>query len=231
MDHVFLDFEMNPISRSHKEARQVVRGEIIEIGAVKLDSDYLLTDRYSAYVKPALCGIAPHIVTLTGITDQKVAGASPLSEALEAFVRWIGPDSVRIYSWSDSDKKQLTRECQLKELPLPRVFRRWMDFQRIYTRLLGLSRRSRLSLSNAVGSVENDFEGKQHSAMADAENAASLLTLVKDREAFARRSKIIRELMDGDSVAATTLGDLYGDLFAQYITSRREAAPEEAATV
>ena len=92
-----------------------------------------------------------------------------------------------------------------------------MDFQRVYTRLVGLSRRSNLSLHNAIGSVEQKFEGRQHRAVDDAEMAASLLTLVKDKEAFAERTRIIHEVFKPATPKGTgsTLGDLLAGAFAQ----------------
>ena len=85
-----------------------------------------------------------------------------------------------------------------------------MDFQRVYTLLLGLSRRSPLSLKNALGASDTDFSGSQHSAVADAENSASLLTLVKDKEAFQERTKVILQVMGKvEEPAGTTLGDLF----------------------
>lgn len=224
MTHIFLDFEMTPIPKKNKEARAIAAREIIQIGAVKLSDDYEVTGRYCHFVKPELSSVNPKITQLTGITDADVADASTLETVLADFADWIGLAPVRIYSWSGSDKKQIRQECALKKLILPRVFRRWMDFQRIYTRLLGLSRRSKLSLTNAIGSVESAFEGQQHSALSDAENAASLLMLVKDRDAFERRSKIVRELMGKQSTHATTLGDLFGDVFSQYIETPADEA-------
>ena len=43
---------MNPIPRDFREAREIARAEIVEIGAVKLDREYRLVDRYSRFVKP-----------------------------------------------------------------------------------------------------------------------------------------------------------------------------------
>lgn len=210
MEHIFLDFEMNPIPRENTEARAVVLSEIIEIGAVRLDENYQLTDRFSLHVRPVLNVVQPGITALTGITQADVEKAPLLEEALHQFTDWIGEKPVRIYSWSNTDEKQLLRECRLKEIELPRQFRRWMDFQRIYTRLMGLSRRNPLSLTNALGASEGSFSGSQHSAVADAENSASLLALVKDKEAFAERTRIVRQLMGkGEEPAGATLGDLF----------------------
>lgn len=212
MQHIFLDFEMNPISRENTQARAVVLSEIIQIGAVRLDEEYQLVDRFSLNVRPELNQVQPNITALTGIVQADVENAPLLADALDQFADWIGPGPVRIYSWSDTDRKQLLRECQLKGLTVPPPFRRWMDFQRIYTRLLGLSRRSPLSLKNALGATDADFEGSQHSAVADAENSASLLTLVKDKEAFQERTRVIMEVMGkSETSSGTTLGDLFGD--------------------
>lgn len=218
MKHIFLDFEMNPIPRKNKEAREVVQSEIIEIGAVKLDENYQQIDRYSCYVRPELNDVTRNITLLTGITNNDVKNAPLLKDALEQFLDWIGDDSVRVYSWSDSDKKQLLSECKLKGLytdKMAKPFRRWMDFQKIYTRLVGLSRRSGLSLKNAMGTVDQDFSGAEHRAVDDAENSASLLTLVENPEAFQERIKVITQLFGGNAKEeATTLGDLFGDAFA-----------------
>ena len=203
--HIFLDFEMNPIPRSYRSERSLCRAEIIEIGAVRLDEDYTLTDRYSAFVRPTYGPIEPHITELTGITDEAVSAAPSFREALDLFGAWIGTERARIYSWSLSDLRQLRSECQLKEVPLPEgLCHRWMDFQRIYTHLVGLSERNALSLRNAIGAAESNFDGEAHRAVQDAENSASLLILVKKGD-FAARTQKLRESLHPTST--TTLAD------------------------
>ena len=216
MQHIFLDFEMNPIPRENREARAIVLGEIIQIGAVKLNEDYQLTDRFSLNVRPEYSPIIPHIAELTGIKQSDVDDAPLLRDAIDQFTAWIlegaelGDGKVRIYAWSNSDWRQFSGECKLKNIPIPKCYNRWMDFQRVYTRLMGLSRRNPLSLTNALGASSGSFTGSQHSAMVDAENSASLLTLVKDKEAFAERTRIVRQLMGKEETpSGSTLGDLF----------------------
>ena len=43
---------MNPIGRDQKEARRICKGEIIEIGAVKIDEDGNEISSYKEYVLP-----------------------------------------------------------------------------------------------------------------------------------------------------------------------------------
>ena len=207
--HVFLDFEMNPIPRQFKRERGVVRSEIIEIGAVKLDAAYETIDRYSAFVRPEYAPITSRITQLTGITDETVADAPLLAEALERFGAWIGTAKTRIYSWSESDIRQVVGECRLKGLELPEgLTHRWMDFQRVYTRLVGLSQSNPLSLKNAIGAAETTFDGEAHRAVQDAENSASLLVLVKKGD-FKERTRVLRESLrpqTGYSVADSAGG-------------------------
>lgn len=216
MFHVFLDFEMNPIAKSNKEARAIVRNEIVEIGAVKLDDSYHQIDRFSCYVCPELNFIERKITKLTGIRQQDIEKAQTLPCALMEFTKWIGQAPVKIYSWSESDKIQLMTECQLKKISVPRQFRRWMDFQRVYTRLMGLSEKNCLSLKNAIGAVDQNFQGEQHRAVNDAENAASLLTLVKNKKEFQERTQILSNVFSDSKSSATTLGDIFGSLLAEY---------------
>jgi len=195
--HIFLDFEMNPIPWSFPVERKICRREIIEIGAVKLDQNYELVGRYSAYVKPAYGTISPRITQLTGITDQAVETAPAFTEAMALFAAWIGDTRARIYSWSRSDLIQLWDESWLKESELPwQLNQRWMDFQAVYTRLIGLSSRQPLSLKNAVGSADYVFGGEAHRAVYDAENSASLLKLVKAGKLKERTEAIWQLLHD-----------------------------------
>lgn len=220
--HIFLDFEMNPIAAANRNPDDPVRHEIIEIGAVRLDESYRLVERYDRFVRPERNTITKKITALTGITQDDVENAPILADAIEEFAEWIGEGPVRIYSWSDTDRSQLFGECDLKDIYIPDPFFRWMDFQRVYTRLVGLSRRSNLSLQNAMGSVEQTFEGRQHRAVDDAEMSASLLALVKDKEAFAERTRIIQQVFKPATASGTgsTLGDLFAETFAKLKTER-----------
>ncbi len=181
MTHIFIDLEMNTIEKENRQPDQAVKHEIVEIGAVKLDNDFNIIDEYISYVKPQINGIAENCTMITGITNEMVSSAPPFNVAILDFISWIGDDDCfTIYSWSNTDKRQLLGECELKNVfddEIPNPFVNWIDFQKVYSKILGIEQV--LSLGNAMSSAGLELVGNRHSALADAQNATALLSLVK----------------------------------------------------
>ena len=137
--HIIVDFEMNPISKENVEARNILYSEIIEIGAVKLDSHKCVVDQFSILVKPQYNEeIALFVTKLTGIDVGAVKKACGFEQALSKFSEWIGHKKTRMYSWSNTDLIQLRRECTYKNIRIPENMIRWMDFQVVYPKVMGL---------------------------------------------------------------------------------------------
>lgn len=212
--HVIIDLEWTPIPKICKEEREICRHEIIQIGAVLLDANYRKISTFSTYVKPRYAShIKTNVTKLTGITDADLLNAPDFKEAMEKLSAWIGNGKrTRVYSWSDTDLYQIEDECFLKEVPVPDCMNRWMDFQRVYGRLIGY--RHQLSLKNAVISANGQFSGLQaHSALYDAMATAELLIMVTSKTEFEKNTRHIRDLLIPQK-CTTTIGELYGDRLA-----------------
>ncbi len=214
MYHVVIDLEMNPVSREFREIRRKMNDEIIEIGAVKLDENFAQISEFQCYVKPQYGSIRKNIVTLTGITDEKVADKENFAPAFMKFVEWIGnnDEDVTVYSWSMSDLKQIKSECRVKltDFDTAALAARWVDLQKEFDDRLGLS--SSLALKHALGAMDHRFEGKQHTALADAINTGAILILMQDEEKFRRTMQPVIELFQHQEELSASIGDLCPEL-------------------
>ena len=194
MVRVFIDLEMNMVDQKNTELRAKLPHEIIEIGAVKLDENCCVVDRFRSYVRPRHnASVHWSVARLTGITTKELKKADYLEDVMPRFVEWVGVnESVRLYAWSNSDQAQVERECTFKNLWTPQmrsIFAHWTDFQRVFSRMVGY--RNGMSLSRAVEYMGLSFDGEKHDALSDAENCARLLALMQDETEFARRKELV----------------------------------------
>ena len=212
MKHVVVDLEMNPVDREYKDIRKKLSGEIIEIGAVRLDENYQQEDKFRCYVLPEYGAIRKHITELTGITQEMVAGSAHFGEAFKSFVEWIGEGETKIYSWSMSDIRQLRKECHLKlaEFDTAWLDGRWVDLQKAFDDRIGLH--NSLALKHALGAMNKDFEGTAHTALDDAINTSAILALMQDDEEFQRVMKPVMDVLRPKAELETSIADLCPEL-------------------
>ena len=210
MAWVFMDLEMKPVDKQFRRERDICRQEVIEFGAVKLGEDMTETDSFRALVKPALGEIPPRYAQLTGITNDMVAEAPDFETVLGQFAAWC-EDAETVYAWSGSDLDQLRGEVKMKgiDFPLEALAGKWADFQKIFTRAVGLKRE--LSLEQAVNIANINFEGHQHDALWDARNAAELFRIYRDEGRFNAVIGPLREAVNPKKQTSFTLADALGD--------------------
>lgn len=214
MFHIFVDFEMNVIDKAYREQRMICKREIIEIGAVKLDEEGNEISSFTQYVKPEYGQITEYYANLTGITNEQVADQPHFHDAMGNFLEWAGDEAYRIYSWSNSDVIQMSREAELKGENDPRLelmIDRWVDYQEEFGKLLGVEKR--IGLKDAVHAIGIDFEGRQHDALWDARNTAYIYRLSLDRRQFDQVMKPIADLFRPQKELGTSLGELFGSEF------------------
>ena len=210
MAWVFMDLEMKPVDKQFRRERDICRQEVIEFGAVKLGEDLREIDSFRALVKPALGEIPPRYAQLTGITNDMVAEAPDFETVLGQFAAWC-EDAETVYAWSGSDLDQLRGEVKMKgiDFPLEALAGKWADFQKIFTRAVGLKRE--LSLEQAVNIANINFEGHQHDALWDARNTAELFRIYRDEGRFNAIIGPLREAVNPKKQTSFTLADALGD--------------------
>lgn len=220
MNYIIVDFEMNPVAGEYKVERQICRFEIIEIGAVIMDEGFMVLGEFKTLVKPQYNdSIYKKYETLTGISTQMVYEAPIFSVAYEMFVDWCESfgNEYEVYAWSENDYNQLVAEMELKYYSCQNkkgLHAQWCNFQKEYTKKLGLERIMSLEKSLYYAGIE--FRGHMHNALCDAKNTAELFAIVRNEERCNAILKTVIDALKPKNVGGT-LGDMidFGSLMAQ----------------
>jgi inhibitor of KinA sporulation pathway (predicted exonuclease) len=121
MDYIVLDMEWNqpwPGSPSAKKVLPVaIRGEIIQIGAVRVTEDQAVTDEFQVMIRPKYYRrLNRRVSKLTGIKESRLnAEGIPFPEAMEQFRAWCGEDIVFL-TWGFDDITILRENLRLYKL-------------------------------------------------------------------------------------------------------------------
>ena len=100
MNYIVLDMEWNqpwPGSPSSRKVLPVqIRGEIIQIGAVRVTEDQQVTDEFQIMIKPKYYRhLNRRVSKLTGIKESRLREEGiPMQEAMMNFRSWCGDDVV-----------------------------------------------------------------------------------------------------------------------------------------
>ena len=127
MYYITLDLEWNQAYAQKALAvqRQLearLRGEVIQIGAVKLDRWLRPCGSYQIIVKPKYFKkLHRHVSSLTGITQEQIDLGTPLDEAAERFRRFCGKDFVFL-TWGPDDIPMLKENFHVNKIPSD-----WLD--------------------------------------------------------------------------------------------------------
>ncbi len=172
--YVIVDLEMCKIPLSKQPKHYELKNELIQIGAVRLDEKYEITDEFKTYVRPVFGTIDKYIEKLTGISPAHVKDAPEAKEALEAFLAWLPEDAVLV-SWSDNDERQIRKETACKDISLPRMealLDTWVDCQKTFGEKMDSPKT--YALSEALNIAGIFYEDGAHDALVDAHNTALL---------------------------------------------------------
>ncbi len=168
MSFVILDLEWNA---AYSKKRKKHINEIFEFGAVKIDDNRQIIDRFSVLVKPSIGKfLNPYVKKLTNITFEELQSAEHnFQSAMAAFADFLG-DSI-LMTWSTSDLLALVEnQHYFTGSDKLRFMTRYCDLQSYCEYILGVGSASRqLGLSTCAELLSIDTEVEHHRALSDAE--------------------------------------------------------------
>ncbi len=175
MDYIVLDMEWNqpwPGSPSAKKVLPVqIRGEILQIGAVRVTQDRQVEDEFQVLIKPKYYRrLNRRVSKLTGIKESRLReeGVS-MQEAMEQFRAWCG-ENVIFLTWGFDDITILRENLQLYGIDDSWVSR-WYNAQMIFNAQTDGSSAQK-ALKTAMEMFEIEPSRPAHDALGDAYHTA-----------------------------------------------------------
>ena len=195
MDYIVLDMEWNQPWPGSPSARKVlpvqIRGEIIQIGAVRVTEDQTIGDEFQIMVRPKYYrSLNRRVSKLTGIKESRLkAEGVPFPEAMEQFRAWCGEDIVFL-TWGFDDIGILRENLKLFGLEESWTGR-WFNAQMIFNAQTDGSAAQK-ALKTAMEMFEIEPSRPAHDALGDAYHTAlicSRLDLKKGMEDYSQALK------------------------------------------
>ena len=201
MKYITLDLEWNqPYSKRDMVNRPVLlHGEIIQIGAVKMDEQMNVLDTFKIMVKPIRYKQMHKKVTkLTGITTEDLQYGFAFQYALKVFRNWCG-ENYSFLTWGPTDMAMLKENMQLYKIPweiLPESY----DVQLVFDIQIAKEQRQ-ISLKAAMDMLGEEML-EWHDALHDARNTAAICTHLNLESAVAHYAEYTQLLSQRTAIIA-----------------------------
>ena len=175
MDYIVLDMEWNqpwPGSPSSRKVLPVqIRGEIIQIGAVRVTEDQQVGAEFQVLIKPKYYRrLNRRVSKLTGIKEaERRDNGISMTEAMEQFRAWCGEDVIFL-TWGFDDITILRENLRLYGIEETWVSR-WYNAQMIFNAQTDGSSAQK-ALKTAMEMFEIEASRPAHDALGDAYHTA-----------------------------------------------------------
>lgn len=182
MQFIVLDLEWNISGKrqngENAEEKHILHEEIIEIGAVRMNSAMEAADRFSVDVKPRYhLRMNSFVGRLTQRDSESLKEGLPFPEAAKAFYDWCGledDENIIFCTWSNSDAEPWLKNLEHYGL-LPKDLPLFLDVQRVFSLAEGEQPAVQRSVQYALEYFDLPLDEPFHSAVNDAYYTAQIL--------------------------------------------------------
>lgn len=178
MNYIILDLEWNQGAAEKTEER--LPFEIIEIGAIKLNSNREKTGEFNELIKPQVYHEMNYITRkLIHLQMEQLNEGKTFPEVMRAFRSWWGDDYV-FCTWGSMDLIELQRNIRYYQMePISDRPFRFLDIQKLFS-IAYEDRKSRKSLEYAIDFLKIEKDIPFHRALSDAYYTAKVLALLDE---------------------------------------------------
>jgi inhibitor of KinA sporulation pathway (predicted exonuclease) len=179
MEYIVFDLEFN--QGFNKENNKTYSDErcpfeIIQIGAIKLDANFNIIDKFSSFVKPNIYkDIHPFVGKMTHITLDMVKDAPSFTSVYKDFKKFISSKSSIMCVWGSGDLKELYRNITYYSLPAKGLPKLYINVQQYASSYFKNPTGQSIGLQNAIQILELQENKAYHDALNDAYYTALVL--------------------------------------------------------
>ena len=226
MNYVIMDLEWNQSSTGHEEVSKRLPFEIIEIGAIKLNSDRKTVDEFSELVRPQVYH-EMHRVTrkLIHLQMEQLEQGRPFTEVMEQFRGWCGDDYI-FCTWGPLDLTELQRNIRYYDLePLSNGPIKYLDVQKLFS-IAYEDKKSRRTLEYAIDYLAISKDIPFHRAFSDAYYTAKILALM-DAKVLANYSFDVFHLPQDKESEIHVVFDTYAKYISRSFADKLQALEDK----
>ncbi len=184
MNYIIMDLEWN---NAYCKKKNGFMNEIIEIGAVKLDSNLNIIDTFSMFIKAQL-GKKLHsrVKELTNITNDDISNGTPFSQTMALFRKWsAGSDNV-VLTWGDTDIRVLIENFKyFNGISFIPFLSNYVNLQKYAQAFLNIPKAEQIGLSAAAENLGIDVSTYTlHRALDDSILTADIFKKIYNQHMF-----------------------------------------------
>lgn len=157
--------------------------EIIQIGAIKLNSNFKIIDTFNRYVKPQVyTKIHPFISKMTKITLDTVKYANEFEYVYNEFINFIGNDKITFCTWGGSDLKEFFRNINYYNLEENNFPKEFINIQKYASNFFNNPSGKSIGLENAIKLIDIKQDRSYHDALNDAYYASQIFIRIYSKK-------------------------------------------------
>lgn len=180
MNYIVIDLEWNQSNTGEEPEVKEIPFEIIDIGAIKLNSEKMMIDEFNQLVKPAVYQHMHKITSnLIHLHMKDLQKGRPFVEVMGDFLSWCGEDYI-FCTWGPLDLYELQRNMRYYHMePLAGKPICFLDAQKLFS-IAFEDKKQRRSLEYAIDYLKIEKDIPFHRAFSDAYYTARILSCLEE---------------------------------------------------
>lgn len=184
MNYIVFDLEYNQPydfeDGTFCESEEGCPFEIIQIGAVKLNSKFEHLGDFNTIIKPRIyTRIHPYVEKLTGLSSNTLDKGMDFASAIKLFLNFIGDEKYTMCVWGSGDIKELCKNMMYYNIKYDYKKFKYINVQMLASKHLKYSAGMSVGLKNASINFNLEIDRPFHNALNDAYYTGKILQLLQ----------------------------------------------------